>query len=114
MIGMPSRIGYASLADREISSCFSASYSSGPLVSGQTRISRSLGSTVFAGRSVDVEFMARSTGFTRVGSLSRFPSPYSSRVKSNDDCSPLLQRWIAFGATLGEGDFGDGDQNFGA
>src|SRR5215831_5563624 len=65
MIGMPSRIGYASLADREISSCFSASYSSGPFVSGQTKISRSLGSTALAGRSVDAEFMAQSTGFAR-------------------------------------------------
>src|SRR5262249_34221403 len=54
MIGMPARIGYASLAEREISSCFSASYSSGPLVSGQTRISRSLGSTLPAGRSGEV------------------------------------------------------------
>src|SRR5580692_7895405 len=54
MIGMPSRIGYASLAAREISSCFSASYSSGHLVSGQTRISRSFGSTEAAG-GVDIE-----------------------------------------------------------
>src|SRR3546814_4709402 len=47
MIGMPSRIGYARRAWRLISSCASASYSSGPLVSGQTRISSSLGSTVW-------------------------------------------------------------------
>ena len=44
------RIGELGL--REISSCFSASYSSGPLVSGQTRISSSFGSTLPAGRSV--------------------------------------------------------------
>src|SRR5690348_16154488 len=52
MIGMPSRIGKASLAPRETSSCFSTSDSSGPLVSGQTRISRSFGSIApAAGRS---------------------------------------------------------------
>src|SRR6266702_2892479 len=52
MIGMPSRMGYASFAEREISSCLAESHSSGHLVSGQTRISSNLGSTLFSGRSV--------------------------------------------------------------
>src|SRR5580693_5744364 len=37
-----------------MSSCFSASYSSGHLVTGQTRISRSFGSTLSAGWSADI------------------------------------------------------------
>src|SRR5467141_3779265 len=44
MTGMPSRIGYARPAARETSSCRCRSYSSGPLVTGHTRMSSSLGS----------------------------------------------------------------------
>src|SRR3954469_9637442 len=69
MDGMAARMVKARLAAREISSCLSASYSSGPLVTGQTRISRSLGSTLPAGRSAGEVVMVRSA-FT--------PRPYST------------------------------------
>src|SRR3984885_16320034 len=45
MIGIPSRIGYASPALRLISSPAARSYSSGALVKGQTRTSNNRGST---------------------------------------------------------------------
>src|SRR5271165_4986224 len=45
MIGIPSRIGYASPALRLISSPAARSYSSGALVNGQTRTSSNRGST---------------------------------------------------------------------
>src|SRR5450631_99193 len=45
MTGMPSRMGYASRADLETSSCRVRSNISGPLVTGHTRISSNLGST---------------------------------------------------------------------
>ena len=47
MIGMPSRIGYASRSGAQISSCASLSYFSGPLHKGQTRMSSSRVSTQF-------------------------------------------------------------------
>src|ERR1700716_718490 len=45
MIGMPSRIGYASLSGLQINSCAFLSYASGPLQIGQTKISSSRVST---------------------------------------------------------------------
>src|ERR1044072_8590014 len=94
MIGMPSRIGSASLAAREISSCLALSYSSVPLVSGQTRISSSFGSTLLAGRSVVIA---------------------CSGVSADDSTAlPLLQLGLAFALALGKLDLGQRHQDLGA
>src|SRR5580693_1021165 len=104
MIGMPSRIGKASLAAREISSCFSASYSSGVLVNGQTRISRSFGSTLSAGRSDEGEDMLSSALTDSISIISVIAC----------EADGLLQRCFARRLALGKLDLGDGDQNLGA
>src|SRR6202023_902926 len=105
--------------------CFSASYSSRPLVSGQTRISRSFGSTVWAGRSEDADMIASVTGQRRI--LAHIPAkwapgrrqgyapngPFCLGGKSLS-AAPSLQRRLALGRAPGELDLGDGDQDLGA
>src|SRR4029077_20017791 len=76
----------------------SASYSSGPLVRGQTRISSSFGSILSVGRSTG--------GSVDMAKLRRLHRHYSM---PRDE---LLQLRLAFGVFLCEFDLGDRNQDF--
>src|SRR5882672_68506 len=70
--GMPSRIGYARPALRDTSSCLARSYSSGPLVTGQTSMSSSRGSmTHYLGWGAARGFQARLDKINQAGIQSR-------------------------------------------
>src|SRR6476660_5218199 len=83
-----------------MSSCRAASYSSGPLVTGQTRISRSFGSTVSAGLSeVVIDCVLSQTSW-----MPKFPN--------EERLAGSLQRCLSVRLGLRKTDLGHGHQNF--